>query len=131
MYHKMITSPKTGRQNRVRVWAIHPSRLYQTLGKAAFQDARELSWHLLEESIDDMAAEQHGDCSQRNFALSVFENALDWRIGHTVQGVLSNYQKHRPGFVPRRLFLAINRSGDVFYRVGTNNPWRNGLGNGS
>lgn len=130
MYHERIESPKSGRQCAVRVWAINPKEMHDRLGSDFFR-ARELSWALLEEGATEMAAEMDGDSAPRNFALSIFENALDWRLGTTVLGVLKAYQKRRPGLVPRHLFVAVNRAGNVFYRVGPNNPWRNGSGNGS
>lgn len=125
MYHVRIENPKSGRMCAARVWDIHPSGLFREIGKAAFQSAKELSWHLLEEGTIDMAAEMDGDCAANNFSLSIFENALDWRIGFAILGILRLYQKRNPGYAPKRLRIAVNRAGDLFYRLGAyKNPWR-------
>lgn len=77
-------------------------------------DAQRLSWHLLEQAADVMAEEEGGEDAESNLALAVVEQALDWRIGLAVLGLIrSAWQQYRK--VPKPFTLEIDRrSGDIW-----------------
>lgn len=108
-----ITAPNTGRQLRVRAWQVEPRKLAEAVTSG--QSARDISWALLsdDEAFGEMRAEQHGDEASRNFALSIFENALDFRLGSAalsyVQTALRQFGRY-----PKPFTLAIDRRGDIY-----------------
>jgi len=110
MHTLQIVNPGTGRKCSVRAWNIDPHAILEDL--KAGRGSREISWTLLEESTDDMAAEMDGDCSANNFSLSVFENALDLRLGGAVIWFLNLARQHHK--LPKPFQVAVNRAGDVF-----------------
>jgi hypothetical protein len=75
------------------------------------RDPRRLSWYLLRQAEDLLEEEQDGDAAERNLALAVFEQALDWRIGLAVLGVLQvALRRRRP---PKTFALEISRNGSI------------------
>ncbi len=112
MYTDKITNPKTGKQNKCYRWDVDTIK---ALGILKASDVRALSWALLsdDQSLETMERQQDGDAASNNFALSVFENALDWGLGLKVFNYLQAYRNAR-GTYPRVVRLACNRQGDVF-----------------
>lgn len=115
MYHKEITNPRTGRKITLKTWKIEPRTILDLLKQKKIESGRDLSFMLLndEESIETMQDQEHGDNSENNFALSIFENALDWRLGMTVlnfiRGVVKKYRK-----LPKPFEIGVTRKGDIF-----------------
>ena len=105
-----ITNPKTGRETRVRAWRVEPRRLLAQLKEGG--SARDLGITILgdAESLEAMEATLGGDQASNNFALSIFENALDWRLG---LAALDWMLACRPR-MSKPFQVACNRSGDVF-----------------
>lgn len=116
MYHASITNPKTERQNNVRVMPITGQAIYDLLRSKSEPSARDISWALLDqpECLDDMSEEMSGDSARSNFALSVFENALDFRLGMAVMHYIKAVRGQTGGRRPAIIRPAVNRSGDVF-----------------
>lgn len=114
MYNKTIINPDTGRNNKVRCWDLSARGIFDTL-KANGNSARNLGWAILsdDESLKAMEATQHGDSAASNFALNVFENALDFGLGIAAVNVLRVYKEAR-GKYPKQFTLACNSKGDIF-----------------
>lgn len=110
-----IINPKTDRQNIVRAWLINPREVVNRIKAGQYRSARDISLALLsdDESIQLMERTQYGDYSRNNFALSIFENALDWRLGLAVLDLIDAcIRQYRR--LPKPFYVAVNRSGDVF-----------------
>lgn len=117
MYTQTIINPTTNRKNIVKCWSVDGHKAMDIL--KAGGSAKDIGWALLSdsESITAMDDTQHGDSSDNNFALNVFETALDWGLGLAVVNVLKI--KAAQGKFPRRFTIAANRNGDVFF-IGKN-----------
>ena len=120
MYTKTITNPKTGRQCVVRCWEITPRAVLEKFKSKQWQTAKDVSYALLDDdaSIQTMRAEDGGNRASNNFALSVFENALDWGLGLAVvryiDSIIARYHK-----LPKPFEVVVNRAGDVFIVTAT------------
>ena len=116
MYHTTIVNPKTKRENRARAWLVNPRAVYDKLKSGEYKDARDISWALLgdDESIQDMRAEEYGDAAERNLALSIFENALDWGLGLAVLNYIRAFLQKKA--LPKPFEVLATRRGDVFIR---------------
>lgn len=114
MYHTKITNPKTGKQIAVRVWKITPREITNGLKTGAIKDVKDISWKLLNEpeSVQDMKNGMDGENAVHNFALSVFEGALDWSLGLAVVNHIRAYVKE--GKFPKPFELAVSRKGDIY-----------------
>lgn len=123
MYYATITNPKSGRSNNVRVMPITGQSVYDILRSKTEPSARDISWALLDqrECLDDMSEEMGGDSARSNFALSVFENALDFRLGMAVMHYIKAVRESSGGRRPTIIRAAVNRSGDVFILSKTHN----------
>lgn len=110
-----ITNPNTGRQVTARAWSIQPRTIVDAIKDGRVKDSRDLSWQLLsdDESYAAMRAEQYGDDAGSNFALGIFENALDWRLGGAVYNFINSCIRHRR-MLPKPFQVAVTRAGDVF-----------------
>ena len=113
MYTTTITNPTTNRQNKVKVWEIETKLALQIVKS---DGVKGLSWHLLseKEAIATMEQTAHGDSANNNFALNIFENALDWGLGLKVVAYLQAYANTYPGKQPKIVRVAANRKGDCF-----------------
>lgn len=112
MFTQKILNPKTKRQNNMRCWRVEWSTIIELLKSG--KSAKDISWMFLndDQSVQVMDDEQYGDSQSNNFALNVFENALDYAIGIKIlQYVrfLNSMKKKHDVFV-----VACNRGGDVF-----------------
>ena len=114
MYTKSFTNPKTNRVNSMKCWDLDTKSVANVMS-AAGGNVKAISWAMLndEASVQAMEDTQHGDSAANNWALNVFENALDWGLGLAVVGYLRMY-KEQFGKFPRRFTIAANRNGDVF-----------------
>ena len=114
MHTLTITNPKTNRKNICRAWRIDPRKVICAFNTKRFRTAKDLSWALLsdDESVADMEATQYGDAAECNFALSIFETALDWTLGLAVLRLIESCPK---GKILKPFTLCANRNGDVFY----------------
>ena len=110
MYHTTITN----RRNQVRAWPVNPRAVMAKLKSGEWQSAKDISFALLDddESIQEMQNEEYGDSAQSNFALNIFENALDWTLGLAVINMLKACAAK--GKWPKPFSVAVNRAGDVF-----------------
>ena len=117
MHTQTIINPKTNRKNTVRCWNIETRKVIDILRNG---DIKDISWALLSdsESVTMMQETQHEDSGRTNFALNIFENALDWRLGIAVVNVLKGI-KTLTGKYPSKITIAANRNGDIFY-IGKN-----------
>ncbi len=107
-----IVNPKSGRNVRVRAWDVEPRAILRKFSAGEFKDARDLSWALLSEDASIAALEcEDGDSNETNFALSVFENALDWTLGLAAVRFMRCAPK---GKIVKPFRVACARSGDVF-----------------
>jgi hypothetical protein len=116
MTHKTIRNPETNRNNNFLVWDLDYEAIRDSFKSGRFQTARDLSWALLndDESVQTMEDEMDGDSAGNNFALSVFETALDWTLGVRIVGffdLLLSMKKN-----PRGFEAIANRKGDVYLR---------------
>jgi hypothetical protein len=121
MYTEKITNPKTGRQVNVRCWDVETKTAVALVNK---DGVKALSWAMLDddESIQTMSNEQHGDSASNNFALSVFENALDWGLGLKVTSYLQAYRSQH-GRYPKSTKIACTRGGDVYVVLADGTLW--------
>jgi len=94
MYQKTIIRPDTGRKVNLKTWKIEPRAILEFL-KDKDKSARDISRLLLNDnqSIQVMEAQQSGDQAGNNFALAVFEQALDWRLGLAIVNVIRSAVK--------------------------------------
>jgi len=74
----MIIRPDTKRKANLKTWKIEPRAILDFL-KDKDKSARDISWLLLndDQSIQVIEAQQYGDRAGNNFALAIFEQALD------------------------------------------------------
>jgi DNA helicase HerA-like ATPase len=113
MYQKTVINPSTGRENCVLCWKVNPREVLAQSKAGKIKTAKDLSWMLLsdDESIQVVDEEQHGDSSHNNFALSTFENALDWSLGLAILNIMRATPK---GKILKPFEVAANRKGEVF-----------------
>lgn len=114
MFSKTIINPQTNRQNKVNCWNINPREVLRLMREGKIKTARDLSWMLLndDDTIQLMEETDAGDCQNNNFALNVFENALDWGLGIKVLGFIRAFTQVKK--MPKPFVVAANRKGDVF-----------------
>jgi hypothetical protein len=115
MRHERIVNPTTGRQLRVRSWHIDP-KPFLAWTTAHQATARDISWKLLSEraSVAEMEATDGGDAAHSNFALHVFENALDWSLGLAVLQVFRAC--HARGKLPKPFDILTSQGGQIYWR---------------
>jgi len=108
-----ITNPKSGRKINVRVWSIDDPKAMLARFRGGLTP-KALSWELLSEkhSVKAMEREMDGEAASSNFALSVFEHALDWTLGLTVFNWIVDAAKR--GKMPKPFKVAVSRKGDTF-----------------
>lgn len=113
MYISKIVNPKTHKNNKVKVFEISSKEAISILNK---EGVKALSWELLsqKESVQVMENQFSGDSANNNFALSVFENALDFSLGMLVHAYLKHFTAKYVGKVPVTVRIAVNRSGDCY-----------------
>lgn len=109
-----IKSPKSNRTITVRAWDIDPRAVLASFKSGELKSARDLSWKLLNEkgSVAAMGREMDGEAASSNFALSVFENALDWSLGLKVLAHIRGAVAVKR--MPKPFKVAASRGGDVF-----------------
>jgi hypothetical protein len=76
-----------------------------------------------DQAIQTMRDEEYGDCAQCNFAIAIFEQALDWRLGLTVIQVIRSIVKQTKK-LPKPFELAVNRKGDIFVLFSSGRIWQ-------
>lgn len=110
-----IVNPKTGRENKVRAWAVQPRELLRLKKAGVWTSMKDLSWLFLNDaaSIRAMEKELDGDSASSNFALSIFENALDYGIGMEVCRYIDGCVR-ASGRYPKPFQVAVSRSGNIF-----------------
>jgi len=112
MRFKTLVNPNTGRKLKVKAWALNRANVVDYLrgGKTA----RDLSFEILgtKRSLETMENQEYGDSASNNFALSVFEHALDWRIGFTIIDFFAALRKVKKTFP--NFELCVARNGDIF-----------------
>ena len=113
MYHTEIRNPRTGRINRVRAWQIAPRAVVDACKAGA--TARDISWSLLsdEQAYQEMKDTEYGDDGGSNFALGIFENALDFTLGMAVVWMIRLFISQRQK-LPAPFSVVATRKGDVF-----------------
>lgn len=117
-----ITNPHSGRNVSARVWTIEPRPFIEAVKEG--KSVRDISWELLSdnEAYCTMEAEAQGDEARSNFALSIFENALDWRLGQAALRYINIAIKaHRK--LPKPFKVACTRSGDIFIIQNSGNTY--------
>ena len=114
MYTRTIKNPKTGRNNRVKAWDIDPQAVVAGVTAGAIKTAKDLSWSLLgdEKSYQTMIDTDHGDGQDSNWALNIFENALDWALGMRVLRFIEACRKLKR--MPNPFTVVATRKGDVY-----------------
>ena len=110
-----IISPKTNRPVSVRAWRIEPRDVLARFKSGEYKTAQDLSYALLNQSrsVMDMSEGLDGDSAQTNFALCVFDNALDWTLGLAVLNLIRACRKQH-NRLPKPFRIAASRAGDVF-----------------
>ena len=106
-----------GKARKVYAWEINPRETYNAFKNGKLKSAKDLSWALLndDKSLQVMDSQQYGDNAESNFALSVFENALDWTLGMVVVRFLEVFTSQKKLPKPFRVFCT--RKGDVFIKT--------------
>lgn len=79
---------ETGKTVNLKAFSVNPSEIRAFMKEAKSSDdknpIRSLSFEIISSAKKLMKAEEYGDSAKTNFALSVFENALDYRLGLAV-----------------------------------------------
>lgn len=117
MFQTTITNPNTNRINKVYAWTVAPKTFWNDL-KTGELTPKQLSWKLLndDQSIQVMDDSQYGDSACQNFALSVFENALDWSLGLAIVRYCNAMVSQRKT-LPKPFTVMVTRKGDVFIKT--------------
>jgi hypothetical protein len=118
MYTTTFLNPKTGRTNKARAWHIEPRKIWDMVKAGEIKDAKDLSWRLLndDQSVRSMADQMGGEDAAHNFALAIFEQALDLTLGMRVIGFMNQCVRELK-CLPKPFELMVNRAGDVFIRM--------------
>lgn len=119
METRTITNPKTGREVKVRAWRVEPRVVLAKLRSGEWSTARDISWGLLADPQAACLIERTdgGDSAENNFALNIFENALDWSLGLKVLTFIQACQ--RIGKMPKPFDVLATRQGHVFIATAT------------
>jgi hypothetical protein len=106
-----ITNPATNKTIGVRVFAVETAAAVRMLNT---EGVKALSWSLLSQkhSVDAMERSEGGDTACNNFALSIFENALDWSLGLAVRNFITDARAVKR--CPKAFKVGVSRKGDVF-----------------
>ena len=113
MYQKTIIRPDTKRKVHLKTWKIEPRTILDFL-KDKDKSARDISWLLLNDDQSIQVIEnQDGDQASNNFALAIFEQALDWRLGLAVIAIIRSTLKEF-GKLPKPFEIGVTRSGTIF-----------------
>lgn len=118
MYYKRVVNPNSGRESNCKCWMVDPAKVMALIREKKIQTSKDLSLMLLgdDEAVQLMGEEMGGEDAGHNFALQVFEHALDWTIGLAVLDFIRACAKM--GKKPRPFEVAANRSGQVFVIAG-------------
>lgn len=106
----------TATQTRyTRQWRIDPRAVLERFRSGQYQSARDLSWSLIgdTETCQLMEETEAGDTAENNFALSVVEHALDWRLGLAVVNLIAAAARERK--MPKPFTLGVTRNGEIWY----------------
>lgn len=115
MFRATIQNPDTQRTLRVVGWHVQPKEVLGWVKEGL--TAKDISWKFLNDRKVEklMKSEEYGDCSSNNFALSVFENALDWSIGlcilRLIRGCVANKK------IPKPFDLLVDRKGTCYAKL--------------
>lgn len=109
-----IKSPNNGAEFCVRAWDIVPRDILNKFKTGEYKSARDLSWALLSDTQSTQLMEDtlDKDSAPSNFALHVFENALDWNLGIVVTRIIKDALKQKR--IPKPFKVAVDRRGDVW-----------------
>ena len=104
-----------GKPIHVRAWQVAPKAIVAGLQSGKIKDARDISFSLLSdgETYQTMRREEHGDSAEHNFALAVFEHALDWRLGGLVLSLIQSAAL-KFGRMPKPFIVCTACNGDLF-----------------
>ena len=113
MFHATVLNPFTNRENAVRVFPIVTREAVAIVKR---DGVKALSWAILNqaEALADCEAEMAGDSAANNFALGIFEHALDWGMGLAVVAYLKSFAAQYPGRQPKTVRVAVSKGGQVF-----------------
>lgn len=117
MHIETVKNPVTGRDNRMKVWTIRGRTIVDALLSDNPPTAKDISWSLLSDDgcYEEMLATEYGDTSESNFALSIFEDALDWTLGLAVIGFVRDCIQEWKKY-PKTFDVLVNHKGQVFIR---------------
>jgi len=112
MYTQTMENPNTNRNNKFNCWDVSWDAIMAMVKDG--KGAKDISWALLndDQSIMLMEETQDGDTQRSNFALNIFENALDWGLGITTLNFMKACVKSHKKV--KKFTVAANRKGDVF-----------------
>lgn len=108
-----IQNPETGKKISVIPFQVNPREILMEVKKGS--GAREISCMLLSQKSPEkaMVKSLYGDCANNNFAIRIFEEALDWTLGlkvlQIIQATIKTYKK-----IPKPFILFLSRKGDIF-----------------
>jgi len=107
-----IVNPTTRRGITVSSWYIQPRAMLDELKRGT--SLRDISLQLLSEPESiERVHEEDGDSAHNNWALNIFENALDWGLGlaafSLIRDTIKAYKR-----LPKPFRVAASRSGDIF-----------------
>jgi hypothetical protein len=88
---------------------IYPKEITRGLREGTLKSARDISWHILEQKRECLE-DDYGDCADNSLGLAILEQALDWRIGCAIIGILRSMPK---GKVPKPFKMHIRRGGKL------------------
>ena len=104
--------PNTGKKLTVDTYRVVPRELLAWTRTRRNCTAKHISLYLLgqERSLRKAEAQDGGDTRHNNYALRIFENALDWSLGLAVLKLLAAYPVGR---LPRPFTLGATRKGSI------------------
>lgn len=106
-----------GKIIKVKAFSVVPTEIRNFINelkaKGASHILQSLSFAMLDSAKKIMKQEQYGDSRNNNFALSMFENALDHRMGWAValyiDATIDAYKK-----LPKPFNLCVRANGDLY-----------------
>lgn len=106
-----------GKNIKVKAFSVVPNEIRDFINelkaKGSSHILQSLSFAMLDSAKRIMRAEECGDSSRNNFALSMFENALDHRLGWAValyiDASIEAYKRQ-----PKPFKLCVTGKGDLF-----------------
>lgn len=115
MTYRTFTN-NAGRERRLACWTIKTADVKEAFASKRFKTAKDLGWSMLADK--ESTARLERDCTKGddvpggNFALRVFEQALDWSLGLAATRFITDLAKVRK--VAPEFQVGVDRKGETY-----------------